>query len=133
MRVLGTILLNIATVMGSVSLKDDILGTYLSVECIDFHEEERTSLPPIIGRLTHKALLQWYLLEEDTFVVRARRVILHSHEMAMIYEPTALERNIKPLRDQGLNEEEILDHLSRRYHRALRKIHELQQLAAVRK
>lgn len=133
MRLLQAFLLQVASVMGSARLKGDILGTFLSVECIDFPDEERTSLPPIIGRLTQRDLLQWYLLDEDTFVAQARKVIIGSHEVAMMFTPTALERNIQPLRDQGMDEEQILDHLSRKYYRALRKIRELQLLAAARK
>jgi hypothetical protein len=133
MRVIQAVLLQLASVLGSVPLCEDILGTFLSVECIDFPEEERTSLPPIIGRLSHRDLLQWYLLDEDTFVHLARKVIIETHEDAMLIAPTALDRNIKPLRDQGMNEEEILDFLSRRYYKALRKIRELQRLAAARK
>jgi hypothetical protein len=105
----------------------------LSVECIDFPDEERTSLPPIIGRFTQRHLLEWYLLDEETFVAEARDVIITTHAVAMKLEPHMLERNIQPLRDQGMNEGEILDHLSRRYYRALRKIRELQLLAAARK
>lgn len=133
MRVIMGMIVQIASLLASMARYEDILGTFLSVECIDFPEEERTSLPPIIGRLTHRELLQWFLLDEDTFVKEARKVITQTHEMARRFEPNALERNMKPLRDQGMNEEEILDQLSRRYYRALRKIRELQRLAAVRK
>lgn len=133
MRVLQAVFVQLASVLASVRLSEDILGTFLSVECIDFPEEERTSLPPIIGRLNQKDLLQWYLLDEETFVARARKVIKATHAVAMEFEPHMLERNIQPLRDQGMDEEEILDLLSRRYYRALRKINELQRLAAKRK
>lgn len=133
MRVIQAVFLQLASVIGSVPLCEDILGTFLSVECIDFPEDERTSLPPIIGRLSHRDLLQWYLLDEETFVVEARKVIIESHKVAMMIAPKALDRNMKPLRDQGMDEEEILDHLSRRYYKALRKIRELQRLAAARK
>lgn len=135
MRVLGGLFLQLVSVMGSARLNEDILGTFLSVEILDVPTEVRTTLPPIISRLAYRDLLKWFIMNEETFVTTARRVIVDSHSIAMEIpdEADMLQNNMQPLRNQGLTEEEILDRLSRRYYRALRNIVDLQKMAAVRK
>lgn len=135
MRILGLILFHLGSVIGSARLNEDLLGTFLSVEVLDDPNELRTTLPPIISRLAYRDLLKWYMLDEDTFVASARRVIVDSHSIAMEIpdEAEMLRNNFQPLREEGLNEDEILDRLSRRYYRSLRNITDLQRLAAGRK
>jgi hypothetical protein len=114
-------------------LSRDILVTFVSLECIDEPEpaEPRTSLPPIINRFTQKLLVKWFLLDEEAFVEYGKPIIKVVHDVVMSdpREGRYLENNIRPLRDQGLGEEEILDLLTRRYYRALQRMGELKKLA----
>lgn len=127
-----TVLVQLASVMASFGgLNRDILVTFVSVECLDDPNVERTTLPPILGRLTHKLLVRWFVLDEETFVQNAKPIVkaVHENTMATSHERPLLEINIQPLREQGMSDEEILELLTRRYYGALRRITALQILA----
>jgi hypothetical protein len=133
MRLILSILVYIVGSYASSGLNRDILGTFVNLECIDDPEpaEPRTSLPPTINRFTQKLLVKWFMLDEESFVQHAKPIVRDVHAIAMrdSREAPHLENNIHPLRLQGMNEEEILDHLTRRYYRALQRIEEMQRLA----
>jgi hypothetical protein len=131
MRLILSILVYIVGACASSGLNRDILGTFVNLECLDDPEptEPRTSLPPTINRFTQKLLVKWFMLDEETFVQLATPIVRDVHAIAMrdSREAPHLENNIRPLREQGHNEEEILDLLTRRYYRALRRIKEFKE------
>lgn len=114
-------------------LDDFILHAFVSVACITPESgPERTTLPSVITPRDYGRLVPWFVLEEDTFVQRAKRTVKEVHEIALESEddgPLLMQR-LTPLQEAGLSEDEILDTLTRSYYRALRNITALQNLAA---
>lgn len=133
MRLITALLIHIVGASSSAGLSRDVIFTFVNLECMDDPEPAvpRTSLPPTINRFVQKLLFKWYILDEETFVSLAKPIVRDVHEIAMenSLEARHLENNLRPLRDQGLNEEQILDHLTRRYYNALQRIDEMKKLA----
>jgi hypothetical protein len=120
----------------SARLNEFSLLAFVSVEATALEgEAERTTLPEIISPREYKLLLPWFILDEDAFVANAKGMVKRAHDTLLDREDDGplFRRNLTPLQDAGLTEEEILDTLTRKYHRALRKITALQALAAKRK
>jgi hypothetical protein len=133
MRVIIPLLSLVVQSNASARLNELSLLAFVSVECTALEgEPERTTLPEIISPREYKLLLAWFLLDEDTFVERAKETVGEVHQICLAREDDGplLRRNLVPLQNAGLTEEEILDTLTRKYHRALRKITALQDLAA---
>jgi hypothetical protein len=133
MRLVVPLFVQLAAVSASAGLSRDVIFTFVNLECMDDPEPAvpRTSLPPTINRFVQRLLFKWYILDEESFVLHAKPIVKDVHEIAMqnSLEARHLENNLRPLRDQGLNEEQILDHLTRRYYNALQRIEVMKELA----
>jgi hypothetical protein len=132
MRLFIPLLLELVRAASPADLNRDILGTFIYFECIDDPEPAvpRTSVASTFNRFAQRPLAKWYSLDEESFVINAKPIVKDTHEVVMEHPTHSrfLENNIRPLRDQGLNDGEILDHLTRRYYRALQRIDEMRAL-----
>jgi hypothetical protein len=131
MRLLIPVLTHLVCSTPPVSLNRDILGTFVSLECWDDPERlERTLLGSTFNQFTLRLLAEWYALDEETFVANAMPTVKAVHEITLEDHNIRgyFENNIRPLREKGLNDEGILDHLTRRYYRSLRRMEELKVL-----
>jgi hypothetical protein len=135
MRILLPIIAIVWSARGTAPLDEMTLLAFVSVECIAEPGSERTTLPGIIRPLAYKRLLPWFNLDEESFVDRAREIVhgVHTSVLEIKEEEGMFLRNVEPLRQEGLNDEQILDALTRKYFRSLRNITVLKDLAAKRK
>jgi hypothetical protein len=106
----------------AVRLNEFAMFVFVGCECL-LPEEETTELYSVFQRdagLKYQ-LFDWYMLDEATFVERARKIAGSAHEEALGNSTgSLLQTYMDNLRRQGLSEAQVTTHLLKKYYKSLR-------------
>jgi hypothetical protein len=121
-----------AAMIASAAPNDFAMYVFIGCECL-LPEETTTDLYPAVENTpgAKRLLLEWFKLDEGTFIRLARESAESAHRKALTHSTGSfLEAYMAKLEGQGLSKDQITTHLLKKYYKSLRSktaLHRLKQ------
>lgn len=128
MRLLLIISWMVSSGIGTPPLNKSVVRAYLRLTCLTYPDNKPTKMFPAIEGAT-RALFEWAILEEDVFVRLTEDIVRDERDRVLRERRVdiALRQQLEALRNEGLDDDEILIASAKRYWDTLQGLEEFNE------